>query len=195
MWGHPGPAAPHGGGGRGQDRALSSGLPAGRPSPRARRGWVALGARSFLRPRDARGSALRVTVACPGAGWRWRWANSVAIMRCRQYPGTCLQPTRQGWWPARGASDAPFCQRRGALWGASGRAQKAPARSPQARRPHPSPLKRAGPATAAAAATPVPAPGPAHTPATPPDTHPSTGRRLANCPGSVCPPQPQSAPA
>jgi hypothetical protein len=62
--GHPGPAAPRCGGG--QDRALSSGLPAGRPSPRARRGWGAFGAPGFLRPRDARGSALRVTVACPG---------------------------------------------------------------------------------------------------------------------------------
>lgn len=51
-----------------QDRALSPGLPASRPSPRSRRGWEALGVCRFAWPRDARVSALRVTVACPGVG-------------------------------------------------------------------------------------------------------------------------------
>jgi hypothetical protein len=51
----------------GQDRALSPGLPASRPSPRARCGWKALIVWRFAQPRDARGSALRVTVACRGA--------------------------------------------------------------------------------------------------------------------------------
>ena len=113
----------------GLDRALSSSLPAGRLSPRARRGWGAVGARRWSRPRDARGSALRVTVACPVG-------KSPAMSWIRQSPCTCPGPdARRIETPEGAASDAVFwpfprLPQRG---GADG--QKIRAWSPQATRP------------------------------------------------------------